>query len=131
VGTALMLQEARKRGWGDAVELNEALAAYERFVTGYAVAADGTVRGDNGRSLQPRLYNFPWFARFLLDQGDVDRAVSIMDRYYELGGDHFLAFELGAIMSDLQQRLTERGQDEDAARLAVQVLRHAENFLNH
>ena len=131
VGTALMLQEARKRGWGDAAELDEALAAYELFVSDYVVAEDGTVRGDNGRSLEPRLYNFPWFARFLLDQGDVDRAVLIMDRYYALGGDHFLAFELGAIMFDLHQRLTELGRGEDAARLAQRLIGHAQNFLNH
>jgi hypothetical protein len=42
VGTALMLQEARKRGWGDAAELHEALAAYELFVIDYVVAEDGT-----------------------------------------------------------------------------------------
>ena len=129
VGTALMLQESRKRGWGDPVELTEALTAYERFVADYAVADDGTVRGDNGRSLEPRLYNFPWFARFLLDQGDIDRAVLIMDRYYALGGDDFLAFELGAIMFDLQQRLTDLGRGEDAARLAQRLIESRADLL--
>ena len=107
------------------------MAAYQRFVTDYVVAEDGTVRGDSGRTLKPRLYNFPWFARFLLDQGDVDRAVLIMDRYYALGGDHFLGFELGSIMSDLHQRLTESGRGEEAARLGRRVTGHATNFLNH
>ncbi len=33
-----------------------------------------------------RLYNFPWFARFLVGQGDLTGAARILDRYYELGG---------------------------------------------
>ena len=69
-----------------------------------------------------RLYNFPWFARFLLGQGDLDRAVAIMDRYYALGGEHFLAFELGRWSVDLRQRLTAAGRAGDAARLAERLL---------
>ena len=115
--------------WGGAAELNEALAAYQRFVTDYVVAEDGTVRGDSGRTLKPRLYNFPWFARFLLDQGDVDRAVLIIDRYYALGGDHFLGFDLGSIMSDLHQRLTESGRGDEAIRLGRHRHRSCDEFL--
>jgi hypothetical protein len=44
-----------------------------------------------------------------LDQGDVDRAVLIMDRYYAL----------------------ERGGREDAARLAQRLRTHAENLVKH
>ena len=48
-----------------------------------------------------RLYNFPWFARFLLDAGDLDLAWRVMTRFYALGGQHFLAFELGGVVADL------------------------------
>ncbi len=129
VGTALLLQEARTRGWGVAVELADVITDYERFVVDYVVAADGTVRGDNGRVAEPRLYNFPWFARFLLDQGDVDRALMIMDRYYELGGDHFLAFELGSVVRDLADELRRRDRADDGARLVRTLLDQAGNFL--
>ena len=42
-----MLQEARRHGWGDAEELDAAIAAYAAFVTEHVVDADGVVRGDN------------------------------------------------------------------------------------
>ena len=131
VGTALLLQQVRDRGWGDRAELEEALAAYEEFVTGFVVAADGTVADDSRWPGRARLYNFPWFARFLLDQGDLHRAVLIMDRYYTLGGDRFLAFELGPILRALAGRLDASGRDGDAGRMRAHLLGHAAAFLGY
>ncbi|GAA1693216.1 DUF5695 domain-containing protein [Kribbella yunnanensis] len=117
IGMALLLQEVRDRGWGDRAELDEALAGYERFVHDYLVDEDGTVQEDSEHRGEVRLYNFPWFARFLLGQGDRDGAVRILNRYYELGGDHFLAFDLGPL-------LTELGLHEH-------LVRHARTFLQY
>lgn len=131
VGTALMLQEARRRGWGDADELDAAVSAYAVFVREHVVGADGVVRGDNAASAGPRLYNFPWFARFLLDLGDVDLAAMIMERYYALGGNHFLAFDLGTVVPDLVAALRERGDDARAAQLEADLVRHARTMIDH
>ncbi len=129
-GMALLLQGARDRGWGDAAELDEALAGYERFVVEHLVADDGTVL-DDSRHPDVRLYNFPWFAHFLLGQGDLDRAVRILDRYYELDGVHFLAFDLGPLLDELAERLTAAGRAADAARMREHLLRHARRFVEY
>ena len=131
VGTAQLLQQARRLGWGDPVEIDAALAAYQDFVTQVLVAPDGTVADDSRRLDRVRLYNFPWFARFLLDQGDLDRAVMIMDRYYALGGEHFLAFDLGSLLGDLVQRLRQVRRIGDAERLQSHLLAHSRAFVAH
>jgi hypothetical protein len=130
VGMAVLLQAARDRGWGDPAELGEALAGYERFVVEHLVADDGTVR-DDSRHPDVRLYNFPWFARFLLGQDDLDRAVRIVDRYYALGGDHYLAFDLGPLLDDLRQHLLAAGRTADADRMRRHLLGHAQAFVEH
>ncbi|HET6740890.1 MAG TPA: hypothetical protein VFH76_18220, partial [Kribbella sp.] len=115
VGMALLLQEVRDRGWGDRAELDEALAGYEQFVREHLLDAEGTIQDDSVHQNAVRLYNFPWFARFLLGQGDRAGATRILNRYYELGGDHFLAFDLGPLLSELG--------------LHDQLVRHAKTFL--
>ncbi|TDD30612.1 hypothetical protein E1218_00775 [Kribbella turkmenica] len=112
IGMAILLQEVRDRGWGDRAELDEALAGYERFVREHLVDADGTVQDDSIHQGRVRLYNFPWFARFLLGQGDRAAATRILERYYELGGAHFLAFDLGPLLSELglRDRLVEHAR---------------------
>ncbi|WP_433160486.1 hypothetical protein [Kribbella sp. CA-247076] len=112
IGMAILLQEVRDRGWGDRAELDEALAGYERFVREHLVDEDGTVQDDSIHQGRVRLYNFPWFARFLLGQGDRAGATRILERYYELGGAHFLAFDLGPLLSELglHDRLVEHAR---------------------
>ena len=122
IGTALLLQEARDRGWGDRAELDEALAGYQQFVDEFLVDADGTVADDSLRETRTRLYNFPWFARFFLGQGSRERAVQILDRYYELGGDHFLAFDLGPLLLSLS---------EHSPRMLEHLERHARTFVEY
>ncbi|HZX04161.1 hypothetical protein [Kribbella sp.] len=117
VGMAVLLQEVRARGWGDRAELDAALAGYEQFVREYLLDAEGTIQDDSIHQNAVRLYNFPWFARFLLGQGDRDGATRILNRYYELGGDHFLAFDLGPL-------LTELGLEEH-------LVRHAQTFIGY
>jgi hypothetical protein len=131
VGTAILLQEARDLGWGDPAELEQALGDYQRFVVEHVVLDDGTVLDDSERPGERRLYNSPWFARFLLDQGDLERAAAVMDRYYADGGEHFLAFELGPVLDDLAGRLDERGCREDAARMRQHLVDHARRFVGY
>jgi hypothetical protein len=95
IGVALLLQQLRRLGWGETDTIQSALDGYRRFITDHLLDDDGTVRDTTLGRGEPRLYNFPWFARFLLDEGDLDRASAVLTRYYTLGGHHFLAFELG------------------------------------
>jgi len=131
VGSALFLQELRRRGWGDTAAVGEGLAGYRAFVVEHLVTADGTVLDDpvtaGGRP--PRLYDFPWFARFLLDEGDLTLAASIMQRFYALGGGKFLAFELGGVIRDLAEALRAAGRDGDADDLTGHLLDQARTFL--
>ncbi len=131
VGSALLLQQLRRRGWGDADKLDEALAGYRQFVVEHVVRRDGTVLDDTSGRRPPRLYNFPWFARFLLDAGEVDLATRVMSRYYALGGEHFLAFELGGVVADLGQALTASGRAAEADELTRQLQHHAARYLDY
>jgi hypothetical protein len=130
VGMALLLQMTRERGWGDAAELDNALAGYEQFVGEHLIEAGGAVVDDTRHHRTSRLYNFPWFARFLLDRGDLDRAMLVLDRYYDLGGDHFLAFGLGPLLRDLAARLAAARRPDEAARMHRHLGRHAAVFLD-
>lgn len=131
IGMALLLQQALARGWGDRAELTEALAGYEQFVVEHLVRSDGAVVDDSQHTTSVRLYNFPWFARFLLGQGDVDRATRIIDQYYERGGRHFLAFDLGPLLQDLTALHTDAGRPEDAARMRDHLIEHAKTFVEY
>lgn len=122
IGTALLLQATRDNGWGDRAELDEALAGYQQFVTEYLVAEDGTVADDSTHESRVRLYNFPWFARFFLNQGDTATAIRIIDRYYELGGNHFLAFDLGPLLRELAKV---------DPRMRNHLANHAQAFLDY
>ena len=88
VGSALLLQQMLRLGWGDRTRLTAAIDGYRQFVTDHVVRPDGTVVDYRADDQDVRLYNFPWFARFLLDAGDLDLAERVMSRYYGLGGQH-------------------------------------------
>jgi hypothetical protein len=122
IGTALLLQATRDQGWGDRAELDEALAGYQQFVTDHLLDEDGTIKDDSLHETSVRLYNFPWFARFFLGQGDAGTAIRIIDRYYELGGAHFLAFDLGPILRELAK---------SEPRMRDHLANHAQAFLDY
>ena len=132
VGTALCCSSSGGVAGATRSSWTEALAAYQAFVRRTDRGpTDGTVRDDIHRPGPARLYNFPWFARFLLDQGEVELAASIMDRYYANGGDHFLAFELGPVMTELAECRAADGRGAEAAALRDQLLSHAQRFLDY
>ena len=135
VGSALLLQQLRRLGWGDRNRLAEALSGYHRFVVEHLVAPDGTVFDGSldGHVLRrpPRLYNFPWFARFLFDEGDLNLAAAVVERFYALGGARFLAFELGAVVADLAAALARADQSGRAAALTGELLQQARTFLDY
>ncbi|MVA75367.1 hypothetical protein GC722_04885 [Auraticoccus sp. F435] len=129
VGSALLLQQARARGWGDADVLDEALAGYLQFVTEHVLAENGVVRDDVDGRREPRLYNFPWFARLLLEAGETDRAVAVVRAFYRLGGRRFLAFDVGGVVRGLAERLRGEGRAAEAEELTALLLEQALTFL--
>jgi hypothetical protein len=129
IGAAVFLQQMRRLGWGDADAIQTGLDGYRHFVIDHLLDDDGTVRDTALGRGEPRLYNFPWFARFLLDEGDLDRAAGILSRYYALGGRHFLAFELGEVVRDIDAGLRQVGRAAEAAALTEQLLAQARDFL--
>ena len=80
-GNALLVQQALRLGWGDQARRREAAAGYYRFVTDHVVAPDGTVLDQRADQQAVRPYNFPWFARFLLEAGDTYLAWRVMTRF--------------------------------------------------
>jgi hypothetical protein len=130
IGSAVLLQELRRRGWGDQAELQDALDGYHQFAVDHLVEHDGTVlNGSADRSRRPRLYNFPWTARFLLEEGDLDTAATVMDRYYALGGGRYLAFELGPVVADVTAALHAADRTDEATDLTGHLLAQAQTFL--
>lgn len=131
VGSALLLQQLLRLGWGDRHRLGDAVDGYHRFVVEHVVDPDGTVLDHRADQSTVRLYNYPWFARFLLDAGNLDLAHQVMVRFYELGGQHFLAFELGPVVSDLADQLTAAGRRSDADQLTNRLLDQAQVYLGY
>ena len=52
-----------------------------------------------------------------------------MDRYYANGGEQFLAFEVGSVMTELAERRAVDGRAADAAALRDRLLSHAQRYL--
>lgn len=130
IGMARMLQEARRRGWGDASTIDAALDGYARFLRDHLVDSAGTVRsGSRADRRQPRLYNFPWVAAFMLaqyeldgDPADLDDARRIVERYYALEGDRFLAIGIGDCLVGLHRH---------GVAVADLAVRHADRFIGY
>lgn len=95
--------------------------------TGRAAGPDGP--GHFGGRTEPRLYNVPWVARFLLDAGDLDAAARVVTRFYALGGERFLAFELGSVVGDLAAALCEAGREQEAGQLTGRLPDQARTYL--
>jgi hypothetical protein len=132
----ILLQLARLRGWGDTAEIDAALADFDRYCWHHLVDEEGTVFEDSFHRTPRRLYNFPWMAEFYLNQyrlgqrrEDLLLASQIVERYYALGGGRFLAF-VATCALDVIAALEAAREEERAARLRVELLRHADHFID-
>jgi hypothetical protein len=136
IGMPILLQELRLRGWGDQAQIDTALAEFEHFCRAHLVAEDGTVFEHSYQRLPNRLYNFPWLADFYLGQfklyqqpADLELATRIVERYYALGGEKFLAIGMGEVVEDLIEALKGTEMPERAATLTRLLLAHADHFV--
>jgi hypothetical protein len=131
-----LLQEARRRGWGNADEIDEALAAFSRFAADHLVDENGRVRsGSTDRGDHNRPYNYPWLAAFDLAQwqlyrnsADLESAVRIIKRYYADGGARFLAIGIADCLRVAAAELQALG-DPRAGEMVEHARRHADTIL--
>ncbi|AEF81787.1 hypothetical protein [Leadbettera azotonutricia] len=98
---------------------------------------NGTVFNDINRddSCQ-RLYNYPWFARFLLELNGLWKESAYLrymfkalNDFYVRGGQHFYA--IGIPMAESLAKLEEAGLSAEAERLKVYFLAHADAILQN
>jgi hypothetical protein len=136
IAMPLLLQQARRHRWGAAAELDRALHDFDRFCRTHLVDNTGAVFEDSFHRTAHRLYNFPWLATFFLEQSrlyqrteDRELAVRIIERYYDLDGDRFLAIGLGDCVRALVADLAQRDDHATAGRLRSLLLAHADHFV--
>ncbi|HLL62070.1 MAG TPA: hypothetical protein VK401_03420 [Propionibacteriaceae bacterium] len=65
----------------------------------------------------------------LLGAGDLELAAQVMRRFYPLDGQHFPAFELGSVITDLARQLTAAGRTAEAEHLTGRLVQQATTFL--
>ncbi len=130
-----LMQEARRRGWGDADAIDESLATFARFAADHLVDGDGRVRGGSTDRGGNRPYNYPWLAAFHLAQwqlygkiADLESAVRIIERYYADGGHRFLAIGIADCLRVAVAELRALG-DPRAEAMVDHARRHADTIL--
>ncbi|MGW0845338.1 hypothetical protein ACWD26_35435 [Streptomyces sp. NPDC002787] len=136
LGMAVLLQQARMRGWGGSGPIDEALRGFARFARERLVDSDGSVRrGSRPAPQTQRLYNTPWLAHFFHDQfvlygdpADLDLAARLLEASYSLGArDHLLIGQPEA-MTAVAASLDEQGHTGRAKRLRETLVEHALRF---
>ncbi|MGW0648845.1 hypothetical protein ACWD4T_08580 [Streptomyces umbrinus] len=136
VGMAVLLQQARMRGWGSPDELDDALRGFARFAREHLLDSDGHVRrGSHPVPEKPRLYNTPWLAHFFHDQfvlygelADLDLATRLLEASYSLGArDHLLIGQPEAVAA-VAASLDEQGHAARAKLLRDTLVEHALGF---
>ncbi|MER7922378.1 hypothetical protein ABTY96_04475 [Streptomyces sp. NPDC096057] len=135
VGMAVLLQQARTRGWGDPDAIDEGLHGFARFARERLVDSDGSVRRGSRYSDGLRLYNTPWLAHFFHDQfilygdpADLDLAAGLLEASYSLGArDHLLLGQPEALVA-VAASLDEQGHIARAKSLREALIDHALGF---
>ncbi|RVX40284.1 hypothetical protein EDD27_2686 [Nonomuraea polychroma] len=136
VGMAVLLQQARMRGWGDTAAIDEALRGFARFARECLVLPDGSVRrGSRPATHGLRLYNTPWLSHFFHDQfalygdaADLDLAARLLEASYALGvRDHLLIGHAEAVVA-VTTSLEEHGDPARAKVLRDALTEHALGF---
>ncbi|MGN0315857.1 MAG: hypothetical protein ACI4EG_13855, partial [Fusicatenibacter sp.] len=129
----LQMEKAKGRSHED---LSESLQRYITFVKRELILADtGEVCNDFGLDNHfKRLYNFPWYCEFFTECYRLDgskehlkMAFSILECYYQQGGDHFYPIELP--LRRLSDALADAGMVAEQKRLLSFCVQHADTLL--
>ena len=111
VGSAVLLQQLRGRGWGDADTLDDGLDGYRQFVVDHVVRPGRHGVDDRAdRPGRPGCTTSPGSRASCSTPGIRIWPAKVMARFYALGGEHFLAFELGGVVGDLADALITAGR---------------------
>ena len=130
VGSALLLQELLRRGWGDQCRLDRRRSpATSAFVVEHVVRPDGTVLDYARAQGAARLYNFPWFARFLLDAGELDLAARVMTPLLRARRRALPRLRARHVVRDLAGRPARRGARGRGRRPHRRLLAQAAHYL--
>jgi hypothetical protein len=137
-GMAVLLQQARRRGWGDRQAIDDALRGFARFARERLVQPDGSVHRGSRPGAEPlRLYNTPWLAHFFLDQfhlygdgADLDLAASLLESGYALGAADQLLIGHPEAVAGVADALEGQGHPERAGSLREALIDHADRFVD-
>lgn len=136
IGMAILLQQARARGWADD-RVDDLLDGWARLAENHLL--DDTAaprRGSQDRAPSVRLYDSPWLAQFFVDRFNLledhhhlDLAARILERAFALGGDRFLAIGFSEACLDVIIALSANGENGRAEALSEQLVESARHFL--
>ena len=138
VGMAVMLQRGRNLGILDE-SVDKALDDWARFAEENLMDSTGAVRrgSTNPESdFGGRLYDVPWFGEFYAERyrahhnkRDLDLAVKVLRRSFELGGERYLALNLAETVKEVSELVEESGAPDVARELRAHVISSADHFL--
>ncbi|CAL9318390.1 hypothetical protein [Streptomyces sp. SudanB91_2054] len=138
IAMPLLVLLARQQGWIDPQIADPLVEGWAEFALGHLL--DDTLaprRGSQDQHTGIRLYDAPWLASFFLEHHRVHRhpeqletAVRILERAYELGAGRHLAIGLSETVAEAADALDTAGQEERAAGLREEIVRSARHFIN-
>ncbi|MFE3452006.1 hypothetical protein ACFXJ8_24105 [Nonomuraea sp. NPDC059194] len=132
----LLLQQARRRGWGPLDEIDSALEGFATFARSCLIATDGSVTWGSDTTVdKPRLYNIPWLAQFFADQHvlydrseDLDQAALLLERSYALDAVQHLSIGQPEAVVQVAALLEAAGDPDRASSLRASLLENAAHF---
>lgn len=142
IGMAVLLQKAINHGLLSPSLQRSAQEECDKWALFCREALlDGTGASRRGSdkpvsSFGTRLYDAPWISQFYCEHyqalhhpEDLQEAEKVLCRYFELGGEHFLAIGLSQTLERTSRLLEENGEVDKAQRLRTHLIDSARYFL--
>lgn len=136
IGMAALLQQARRRGWGEAAAIDAALAAWMDFAHANLYNPETWLpkRGSQDQVIEVRLYNAPWLIHVLADQyaldgqeRHVEAAWKMLEASFDAGAREHLSIDQIEAMEALLA-IFESNADARADAVRQMIVSHAEYF---
>ena len=137
IGMAALLLETRRRDWGDAAILDEALHGFAAYARARLINPDGSVRrGSSPASERCRLYNTPWLAQFFVDRfrlyddpADLELATYLLESADALGARDHLSIGQPEALVAVAAAQEGYGDKARADQLRAALLDQADRFV--
>jgi hypothetical protein len=138
IAMPVLLQRARNAGiLGE--EVDEPLRAWSRFAQEHLIDRTGATRRGSSQDASTfggRFYDVPWFAEFFNerfrntgDERNLDMAVKLWNRTFELGGECFLAIGLSETLVATIRLLRASGRVGEAQTMCDHLIASADHFI--